>query len=1292
MKRPLHNRPADCHRVRAWASAAGVLLFCALACGQDPVVGATLVIQTDLPQAGGYYKTFTSSFTLHGTADAVRTQSIRVNGLPAEWSPRDGTWQFGEASGGPEAIVVQGSVWRYLDDGSDQGAAWREPGFDDSPWKSGPAELGYGDGGEATVVGYGPNANNKYITTYFRRSFDVPDASAYAALKLRLLRDDGAVVYLNGAEVVRSNMPTGPIGYATLATASVSGADEGTFWEFAVSPSPLHSGTNVLAVEIHQAAVTSSDISFDLVMEGIRPSATEGILLPGINRVTVQAFDGPAGTGLEVDRGTLDIWYDTGSTNDYPRDDQGGGPVPAGLSLAMMVRDSYLPGIPILVRVEVMGADGKVDRDLWDATATLSVDNPAVRASTSQISLVNGLGSSLVVFTGNGRFALTATVNGLKASRWLTDLMGQPMTPATGTLAGDTTWTGIIHVTGDVLVPAGHVLTIQPGALVLLDGVGSGSGGMDIDVQGAIQSLGTATSPVTFTAFNPAKAWGEIHHDHAAPSLYQYTDITLAGHSPGGGHTGTGPAIRPVGSKIVFDHVGLTDNVGKVMQSSAGSDLTFCHCLLARSVMGPEIEGTALSCEESWIAEMANPDDSDGIYIHDQLAGQVCLMRGGVVAHVDDDCVDTLGCDLTLEDQILRDAKDKGVSIYGGKVAINHCLVVANNKAPEDPTVATLAAKTFEGSTAVVAIDRTTIVASKVQGYTDIGIQSHNKYAVKSGTITYNVTNSIIQATDPVNVQSPYLASDVHISTTDVSGEPWPGTGNLNTDPLFADAAAHDYHLQEASPCRRAGLADGNAIDLGYYPYSEPGASNSDMVWKAAQGPYRVNGELAIAADTTLTIEPGTTVFFDPGARLSIRGQLIAEGTEYQPIRFTRTPQTGGTWNGIQFKGTSADNRLRWAILEYGRTNDGMLGVEGSTLLVEHVTFDHTDLRRVRTQGSSLVVRDCVFTDIFDANQSPTTDNLSEHIWGSVSAGGQFLAEHNIFGRVKGHNDCIDVDGPSRPAGVIEICDNTFLGGGDDALDLEGDAHIEGNLFMHFHKDRFNTIAGNGNVISAGAGKDYVVVRNVFYDADHVAQVKDGAFMTFVNNTAVQITGSALYFELPGHTLGPGRGAYVDGCIFWRAAEPLFDQTARVSQLTVNRSILPEAWHVLGSDDIEADPLFVDPNADWHLLPGSVAKGTGPWGLDRGAYVPAGAVIQGAPDSVTGQTTVVLTVGGPGITHYRYAVNAPQGPWSAERSVDVPILLEGMERGQAYTVYVIGEDSAGQWQAVPTQTAPWTVH
>ena len=99
-------------------------------------------------------------------------------------------------------LIPAGSVWRYLDNGTDQGTAWQARIFDDSLWSSGPAQLGYGDGDEATVVSFGPNATSKYITTYFRRSSGATNASQVTNFVLRLLADDGAVVYLNGTEVM----------------------------------------------------------------------------------------------------------------------------------------------------------------------------------------------------------------------------------------------------------------------------------------------------------------------------------------------------------------------------------------------------------------------------------------------------------------------------------------------------------------------------------------------------------------------------------------------------------------------------------------------------------------------------------------------------------------------------------------------------------------------------------------------------------------------------------------------------------------------------------------------------------------------------------------------------------------------------------------------------------------------------------------------------------------------------------------------------------------------------------
>ncbi len=166
----------------------------------------------------------------------------------------------------PTVFIPSGATWKFNDLGKDLGVSWRNPSYNDSSWKSGQAQLGYGDGDEKTKLSYGSSASNKYPTYYFRKSFQV--GSKTRKLWIELLRDDGAVVYLNGTEVLRSNMPRGTIRYKTLAASTVSGSAESRFYRFPINPLLLKTGKNTLAVEIHQRSPRSSDISFDLKLWG----------------------------------------------------------------------------------------------------------------------------------------------------------------------------------------------------------------------------------------------------------------------------------------------------------------------------------------------------------------------------------------------------------------------------------------------------------------------------------------------------------------------------------------------------------------------------------------------------------------------------------------------------------------------------------------------------------------------------------------------------------------------------------------------------------------------------------------------------------------------------------------------------------------------------------------------------------------------------------------------------------------------------------------------------------------
>ncbi len=289
-------------------------------------INAPLTVTSELPLVGGFHQTEQNIAALSGTAPLSTTGSVLVNGQPADYDPVTGQWAFGETLGGEAlTLIATGSVWQYLDAGqvppTTPGNDWR---VDDPGWtQSGPAQLGYGDGDEQTIVSFidtdpGTAGTQRNITTYFRTTFNLTDAASITAATIELLRDDGAVVYLNGVELFRTNMPAGVITDTTTALQAIGGStDENAYHSFVIDPGQLVEGVNVLAVEIHQAGPTSSDISFDLGFTAVRgdPAALSGLgLRPGINRITVQATSQPDGLGEVLETALIDVWYDTGVT------------------------------------------------------------------------------------------------------------------------------------------------------------------------------------------------------------------------------------------------------------------------------------------------------------------------------------------------------------------------------------------------------------------------------------------------------------------------------------------------------------------------------------------------------------------------------------------------------------------------------------------------------------------------------------------------------------------------------------------------------------------------------------------------------------------------------------------------------------------------------------------------------------------------------------------------------------------------------------------------------------------
>lgn len=169
-------------------------------------------------------------------------------------------WVLTYEAGTVRKWIPEGSTWKFSDNGALPADNWTSTDYDDSTWKSGQAQLGYGGKGEVTTIGFGDNAQNKYITYYFRKTVTLTKPANIQNVSLNAFVDDGAVIYINGTELGRINMPAGIIGNTTLTSTYNNGVSQ----TFDVPLSMLHEGDNVIAVEVHQTAANSSDVIFNL--------------------------------------------------------------------------------------------------------------------------------------------------------------------------------------------------------------------------------------------------------------------------------------------------------------------------------------------------------------------------------------------------------------------------------------------------------------------------------------------------------------------------------------------------------------------------------------------------------------------------------------------------------------------------------------------------------------------------------------------------------------------------------------------------------------------------------------------------------------------------------------------------------------------------------------------------------------------------------------------------------------------------------------------------------------------
>ena len=169
--------------------------------------------------------------------------------------------------------------WKYKGGGTNLDAvAWKDLAYAEPSWVTGNAALGFGTNPpvrntaipENTSAGGGGNSGARYPTMYFRKLVNVPDPNIFSNFRVRAKFDDGIVIWINGVEAFRNNINANP-SYASLANTAIANNGADIYTGF-VSKNMFNAGDNIIAVEVHQNSLTSSDLFFDMELTGIGSS------------------------------------------------------------------------------------------------------------------------------------------------------------------------------------------------------------------------------------------------------------------------------------------------------------------------------------------------------------------------------------------------------------------------------------------------------------------------------------------------------------------------------------------------------------------------------------------------------------------------------------------------------------------------------------------------------------------------------------------------------------------------------------------------------------------------------------------------------------------------------------------------------------------------------------------------------------------------------------------------------------------------------------------------------------
>ncbi len=188
----------------------------------------------------------------HGSRDSELALALLSNGITVV---DDVSIVGGGVTTQDQPFIDAGEAWKYLKGTAAPPGTWKDPGFPDSAWLDGATGIGYGDNDDATDIS---DMQGSYMTIFCRKTFTVADRSAIDELVLSIVIDDGFYAYLNGTQVAEYNV-TSP---AFDAAAPSAGEPAPLDFDISAWKNLLVNGTNVLAIQVHNAGLGSTDLSF----------------------------------------------------------------------------------------------------------------------------------------------------------------------------------------------------------------------------------------------------------------------------------------------------------------------------------------------------------------------------------------------------------------------------------------------------------------------------------------------------------------------------------------------------------------------------------------------------------------------------------------------------------------------------------------------------------------------------------------------------------------------------------------------------------------------------------------------------------------------------------------------------------------------------------------------------------------------------------------------------------------------------------------------------------------------